>query len=183
LRGGGYAAADGDIARRDIVAMTAARDQGSHWHSVPMAGDKLSRQRNTTTNHDDDVAMEMNAALQGWTMRQTGAITSQKQSKYYLLKIYYFYYVSIMLCFSTPTCRLPKPSIKTFAHGVRMTAICWIGCQQPIGGARGKSRCTPWSADFGGQLGFKRPSSGGTRGVRRNSTIEGKRNLTKSNWG
>ena len=85
--GGGYAAAKGDIAR-DVVAMTAARDKGFHWQSVPMGGDELSRQRNTTTNHDDDVAMEMNAALQGWTMRQTGAITSRKQRKSYLsLKI------------------------------------------------------------------------------------------------
>jgi hypothetical protein len=84
--GGGYAAAEVDIAR-DVVAMTASRDQGSHWHSVPMGGDELSRQRNTTTNHDDDVAIEMNVALQGWTMRQTGAITSLKQCKSYLLKI------------------------------------------------------------------------------------------------
>jgi hypothetical protein len=86
LWGGGYAAAEGDIAR-DVVAMTAARDQGSYWHSTPMGGDELSRQRNTTTNHDDDVAMKMNVALQGWTMRQTGVITSQKQCKSYLLKI------------------------------------------------------------------------------------------------
>ncbi len=61
---------------RDVTTVTAARDQ-----------DELSRQRNTTTNHDDDVAIEMNAALRGWTMRQTGAITSRKRCKSYLLKI------------------------------------------------------------------------------------------------
>jgi hypothetical protein len=72
--GGGYATAEGDFAR-DVIAVTAARDQRSHWHSMPMGGDELY--------HDDEVAMEMNVVLRGWTMRRTGAITSWKRCKSY----------------------------------------------------------------------------------------------------
>jgi hypothetical protein len=34
--------------------------------------------------------------------------------------------VSIIQYFLTQTCRMPKSSVGTLAHGVRMKAICWV---------------------------------------------------------
>jgi hypothetical protein len=57
-----------------------------------------------------------------------------------------------MLYFLTPTCRTPKPSVPTLAHGVRMTAIRCVWAPPANRRRWGKSRHPPWLAEFLGLL-------------------------------